>query len=382
VEQRRARDLGVFVGHLLPGPNNAITDVEGVRVGHSTIVRGEGPLVVGEGPVRTGVTVVCPREGFTRENPVFAGSHRFNGNGEMTGLEWIREAGALETPVAITNTHSVGVVRDALVAAEFEERAEEYWVLPVVAETYDGTLNDINGQHVTAEHLREALANARGGPVEEGSVGGGTGMICHEFKGGIGTASRLLPEEDGGWTVGALVQANYGRREMLRVDGAPVGRVLSTERIPSPYEEESTPPAGTGSIIVILATDAPLLPTGCDRLARRASIGLGRMGGGCDDGSGDIFLAFATGNGALQGSGLSDQPAAIPLTTIPSAAMTPLFYAAAEATEEAILNALLAAGTMTGRDGITAHGLDPGLLLGALEEARPLCARGDERRTT
>src|SRR5918997_2499590 len=378
----RASELGIRIGALSPGPHDAITDVEGVRVGHSTIVRGEGPLVVGEGPVRTGVTVVCPREGFTRENPVFAGSHRFNGNGEMTGLEWIREAGALETPVAITNTHSVGVVRDALVAAEFEERAEEYWVLPVVAETYDGTLNDINGQHVTAEHLREALANARGGPVEEGSVGGGTGMICHEFKGGIGTASRLLPEEDGGWTVGALVQANYGRRDMLRVDGAPVGRVLSTERVPSPYEEESTPPAGTGSIIVILATDAPLMPTGCDRLARRASIGLGRMGGGCDDGSGDIFLAFATGNGGLQGSGLPDQPATIPLTTIPNAAMTPLFYAAAEATEEAILNALLAAGTMTGRDGITAHGLDPDLLLGALEEARPLCAREDERRTT
>jgi D-aminopeptidase len=377
VEQRRARDLGVFVGHLPPGPNNAITDVEGVRVGHSTIVRGEGALVVGEGPVRTGVTVVCPREGFTRENPVFAGSHRFNGNGEMTGLEWIREAGALETPVAITNTHSVGVVRDALVAAEFEERAEEYWVLPVVAETYDGTLNDINGQHVTAEHLREALADASTGPVEEGSVGGGTGMICHEFKGGIGTASRLLPEEDGGWTVGALVQTNYGRRDMLRVDGAPVGRVLSTERVPSPYEEESTSPAGTGSIIVILATDAPLLPTGCDRLALRASIGLGRIGGGCDDGSGDIFLAFATGNGGLPGSGLPDQQASIPLTTIPSAAMTPLFYAAAEATEEAILNALLAAGTMTGRDGITAHGLDPDLLLGALEEARPLCARGN-----
>ena len=207
-------------------------------------------------------------------------------------------------------------------------------------------------------------------------------MICHGFKGGIGTASRLLPEKDGGWTVGALVQANYGRRHMLRVDGAPVGCVLTTERVPSPYEEESTPPAGTGSIIVVLATDAPLLPTQCDRLARRASIGLGRMGGGCDDGSGDIFLAFATGNGGLAGSGLSDQPASIPLTTIPSAAMTPLFYAAAEATEEVILNALLAAGTMTGRDGITAHGLGTDLLLEALEEARPLCARGDERRTT
>jgi D-aminopeptidase len=355
--------------------------VGGVRVGHSTIIRGEGPLVVGEGPVRTGVTVVCPREGFTREDPVFAGSHRLNGNGEMTGLEWIREAGALETPVAITNTHSVGVVRDALVAAEFEQSTEEYWVLPVVAETYDGTLNDINGQHVKANHLREALADAHGGPVTEGSVGGGTGMICHEFKGGIGTASRLT-EEEGGWIVGALVQANYGRRHMLRVDGAPVGRVLTTERVPSPREEGDSRPAGTGSIIVILATDAPLLPTQCDRLAQRASIGLGRMGGGCDDGSGDIFLAFATGNPGLPGSGLPDPPATIPLTTIPNEAMTPLFYAAAEATEEAILNALLAAGTVTGRDGITAHGLTPDLLLGALDEARSLCARQDNRRTT
>src|SRR5918997_1587938 len=352
MENRRAREAGIIVGHLPPGPNGAITDVAGVRVGHSTIIRGEGPLVVGEGPVRTGVTVVCPREGFTREDPVLAGSHRLNGNGEMTGLEWIREAGALETPVAITNTHSVGVVRDALVAAEFEERTEEYWVLPVVAETYDGTLNDINGQHVGPEHLHEALADARGGPVEEGSVGGGTGMICHEFKGGIGTASRRLAEDEGGWTVGVLVQTNYGRRSMLRVDGAPVGRVLTTERVPSPYEEEDTLP-GTGSIIVVLATDAPLLPIQCDRLAQRASIGLGRMGGGCDDASGDIFLAFATGNRGLLGSGLPDPPATLHLATIPNEAMTPLFYAAAEATEEAILN----------------------LLLGALDEARSLCAR-------
>jgi D-aminopeptidase len=372
--QERAREAGIAVGYLPAGPNDAITDVAGVRVGHSTIIRGEGPLVVGEGPVRTGVTVVCPREGFTREDPVFAGSHRLNGNGEMTGLEWIREAGALESPVAITNTHSVGVVRDALVAAEAEQSTWGHWSLPVVAETYDGTLNDINGQHVRAEHLREALADARTGPVTEGSVGGGTGMICHEFKGGIGTASRLTAEE-GGWTVGALVQANYGRRHMLRVDGAPVGRVLSTERVPSPYEEGDTPAAGTGSIIVILATDAPLLPTQCDRLARRASIGLGRMGGGCDDASGDIFLAFATGNSGLSGSGSPDPPASIPLTTIPNKAMTPLFYAAAEATEAAILNALLAAGTLTGRDGITAHGLTSDLLLGALDEARSLCAR-------
>jgi D-aminopeptidase len=359
-----------------PGPNNAITDVEGVRVGHSTIIRGEGPLLVGEGPVRTGVTVVCPREGWTREEPVFAGCHRLNGNGEMTGLEWIREAGILDTPVAITNTHSVGVVRDALIAAEFEDNTDEYWVLPVVAETYDGTLNDINGQHVRPKHVREALADVRGGPVAEGSVGGGTGMICHEFKGGIGTASRELPGEEGGWTVGALVQANYGSRHMLRVDGAPVGRVLTTGKIPSPYEEENTQAQpGTGSIIVILATDAPLLPIQCDRLAQRASIGLARAGGGCDDASGDIFLAFGTGNRGIAPDGTPDPPATVPVSTVTNRYMTPLFHAAAEATEEAILNALLAAGTITGRDGITAHGLSADLLLGALDEARALCAR-------
>src|ERR687889_1639282 len=368
----RARELGIRLGDLSPGPHDAITDVEGVRVGHSTIVRGEGPLVVGEGPVRTGVTVVCPREGLARDEPVFAGSHTFNGNGEMTGLEWIREAGILATPVAITNTHSVGVVRDALVRAEMEDRTgEDYWCLPVVAETYDGTLNDINGQHVTAEHVFEALASASTGPVEEGSVGGGTGMICHEFKGGIGTASRRLSENDGGWTVGALVQANYGQRRMLRVDGAPVGRVLSTERIPSPYESEThTPPAGTGSIIVVLATDAPLLPIQCDRLAKRATTGAARMGGGLYDGSGDIFLAFATGNRGLPPDGLPDTPATVPLRMVTNEYISPLFYAAAEATEAAILNALLAAGDMTGRDGIIAYGLTPELLLRALEEAR------------
>jgi D-aminopeptidase len=367
----RARELGIRVGDLSPGAHDALTDVEGVRVGHSTIVRGEGPLVVGEGPVRTGVTVVCPREGLARDEPVFAGSHRFNGNGEMTGLEWIREAGVLATPVAITNTHSVGVVRDALVKAEIKARTdeEEYWCLPVVAETYDGTLNDINGMHVTAEHVFEALDSASTGPVEEGSVGGGTGMICHEFKGGIGTASRRLQEEKGGWTVGALVQANYGSRSMLRVDGAPVGCVLGTEIIPSPFEDEAeVQPAGTGSIIVVLATDAPLLPTQCDRLAMRASIGLGRMGGGLENGSGDIFFAFATGNRSIPRAGLSDPPATVPLQMVTNDYMTALFHAAAEATEEAILNALLAAGDMTGRDGISAHGLTPELLLGALEE--------------
>jgi D-aminopeptidase len=365
----RARELGIRIGDLSPGALDAITDVEGVRVGHSTIVRGEGPLVVGEGPVRTGVTVVCPREGLARDEPVFAGSHRFNGNGEMTGLEWIREAGVLATPVAITNTHSVGIVRDALVKAEIKARTdeEEYWCLPVVAETYDGTLNDINGMHVTAEHVFEALDCASTGPVEEGSVGGGTGMICHEFKGGIGTASRRLPQEGGGWTVGALVQANYGSRSVLRVDGAPVGRVLGTEIIPSPFEDGAQP-AGTGSIIVVLATDAPLLPTQCDRLAMRASIGLGRMGGGLDEGSGDIFFAFATGNRGIPRAGLYEPPATVPLQMVTNAHMSPLFHAAAEVTEEAILNALLAAGDMMGRDGITAYGLMPESLLGALEE--------------
>jgi D-aminopeptidase len=370
----RARELGIEIGVLPSGPNDAITDVGGVRVGHSTIVRGEGPLVVGEGPVRTGVTVVCPRKGSARGEPVFAGCHRFNGNGEMTGLEWIREAGALTTPVGITNTHSVGVVRDALIAAEMEERpgADEYWSLPVVAETYDGTLNDINGQHVGPEHVRKALQNAAAGPVAEGSVGGGTGMICHEFKGGIGTASRRVPDEQGGWTVGALVQANYGSRSTLRVDGLPVGRVIFKEQVPSPFDgEETEQTPGTGSIIVILATDAPLLPIQCDRLVQRATVGLARMGGGLDDGSGDIFLAFATGNRGLPSAVLEgDVPQTVPVRMLPNERMSPLFHAAAEATEAAILNALLSATTVTGRDGVTAHSLEPDVLLAALEEAR------------
>lgn len=372
----RARDLNINIGVLPSGPNDAITDVEGVRVGHSTIIRGDGPLVVGEGPVRTGVTVVCPREGLARDEPVFAGCHRFNGNGEMTGLEWIREAGALTTPIGITNTHSVGVVRDALISAELGVDGE-YWSLPVVAETYDGTLNDINGMHVGAEHVEEALQNAAGGTVAEGSVGGGTGMICHEFKGGIGTASRRVPEEQGGWTVGALVQSNYGRRATLRVDGLPVGRVLTTDRVPSPFDEEKTDqPPGSGSIIVVLATDAPLLPIQCDRLAIRAGVGLSRMGGGLDDGSGDIFLAFATGNSGLPRAVLdADIPQTVPVRMLPNERMTPLFHAAAEATEAAILNALLAAGTVTGRDDVTAHGLTPDALITALDEARPLAGR-------
>jgi D-aminopeptidase len=364
----RLRDLGLSVGFGTPGPLNAITDVEGVRVGHASIVRGEGALEVGVGPVRTGVTVVRPRPGPAWADPAFAGSHRLNGNGELTGLEWIREAGLLTSEIAITNTHSVGVVRDALCAVERRERGVgEAWSLPVVGETWDGLLNDVDGQHVTADHLLDALSAAAPGVVAEGAVGGGTGMVCHGFKGGSGTASRTLSSADGGFVVGALVQANHGRRAQLRVDGAAVGRVLGPDRVPLPAGR----PGGAGSIIVILATDAPLLPGQCSRVAQRATIGLARAGGGCEDSSGDLFLCFATGNRGLPTQGYSGTPPlATDVRTVSNPYMTPLFDAAAEATEEAILNALLAAETMTGRDGITAYGLEPDLLLRALAELR------------
>ena len=269
----RLREVGLRIGRGTPGPNNAITDVVGVRVGTTTLIEGDGALEVGRGPVRTGVTVVVPYE-RVGEAPVFAGCHRLNGNGELTGLEWVRESGLLTTPVAITNTHSVGVVRDALVAADVARRdaSISYWSLPVVGETYDGHLNDINGFHVRPEHLRSALEGASGGPVAEGNVGGGTGMICHGFKGGTGTSSRLVPVGTEQFTVGVLVQANHGRRERLSVNGVPVGERITAEEIPDPYAEEDShdaatggsdrrPPPGTGSIIVIVATDAPLLPT-------------------------------------------------------------------------------------------------------------------------
>ena len=243
----RARDLGIQIGLGTPGPLNTITDVAGVAVGHTTLIRGDGPLVVGEGPVRTGVTVVCPR-GTARAEPVFAGAHRLNGNGELTGLEWVRELGMLTTPIAITNTHSVGVVRDALVAASIDGD-DASWSLPVVGETFDGLLNDINGFHVRADHLHAALAAAAGGPVHEGTVGGGTGMVCHEFKGGIGTASRVIDEAAGGYTVGVLVQANYGKRDWLRIDGVRVGEAIPTSEVPSPYEGvESTALRAAGGL--------------------------------------------------------------------------------------------------------------------------------------
>ena len=353
----RLRDLGLSIGQLPPGPLNAITDVIGVRVGMTTLIAGDGPLVVGQGPIRTGVTVVVPHPGIV-EHPVFAGTHTLNGNGEMTGLEWIRESGHLTTPIGITNTHSVGVVRDALVAAEIAARdaRSSYWALPVAAETYDGALNDINGMHVRPEHVQAALDVAADGPVPEGGVGGGTGMICHEFKGGTGTASRVVPA---GWTVGALVQANHGDREHLMIDGVPVGRELPRSAIPSAWdEEEAVLRAGAGSIIVIVATDAPLLPHQLDRLAQRAGLGIARAGGAGGHSSGDIFLAFSTGNAErLRTYKLEGPSEAVELTMLPDGGITELFWGVIESTEEAIINAMIAAETMTGRDGITAHAL-------------------------
>ena len=347
----RARDLGILIGNLEPGEHDAITDVPGVRVGHTTVVEGDD--------VRTGVTVVVPHDGNVWNDPVYAAYHRLNGNGEMTGLPWLEEVGLLHSPVAITNTHSVGVVRDALVELETQERPAgvEAWALPVVAETWDGVLNDVDGFHVTAEHATSAYRSAASGPVAEGSVGGGTGMICHDFKGGIGTASRRAGE----WTVGVLVQANHGRRERFSVNGVPVGLEVGLGVVPG--ADDQLPP-GSGSIIGVVATDAPLLPQQCRRLAVRAALGVGRTGGVGENGSGDLFVAFATGNRGM-GRLADDAPDIADVRTLANRAMNPLFDAVVEATEEAILNAILASPTMTGR-GRTAHALPHDLLLAAL----------------
>ena len=291
----RARDLGVpFDG--TPGPFNAITDVKGVEVGHTTLISGSGPLKVGVGPVRTGVTAILPR-GNNFKDSVFAGWFTLNGNGEMTGTTWVEDSGFLDGPVMITNTHSVGVVRDAVIAWRVKHAPPDdegyWWSLPVVAETWDGDLNDVNGFHVKPEHVFHALDTAKGGPVEEGSVGGGTGMICNEFKGGIGTSSRVLDAKYGGYTVGVLVQCNYGLRSQLRIAGVPVGREIG---------EHAVRDDDIGSIIVVVATDAPLIPTQLKRVARRVSLGLGRDGSFSGDGSGDIFIAFSTANPGAAGS--------------------------------------------------------------------------------
>jgi D-aminopeptidase len=358
----RYRDLGLTVGDLPTGPHDAITDVEGVRVGFTTLVSGDGPLVRGEGPVRTGVTVIVPHDEIDL-HPVFAGCHRLNGNGELTGLEWVRESGQLTTPVAITNTHSVGVVRDALVAAAVARRPDDggsHWSLPVVGETWDGTLNDINGFHVRGEHLDAALASASGGAVAEGNVGGGTGMICHEFKGGTGTASRVA----GGWTVGVLVQANYGGRSRLRVDGVPVGRELGYDAVPSPFEEPRGGDDGGGSIIVVVATDAPLLPHQLERIAQRPSLGIARVGGAGEHSSGDLFLAFSTANrGRIVSYKDEVDRSPVSVEMLPDPEISELFWATIEAVEEAILNALVEAETMVGPDGVIAHALPHDALL-------------------
>ncbi len=361
----RPRDLGIVIGSGRPGPHNAITDVAGVRVGHATLVRGHGPLVVGAGPVRTGVTVVMPRPEPVFRRPLFAGCHRLNGNGELTGLEWVRESGLLTTPIALTNTHSVGVVRDALVAWEVRQRepAEIYWSLPVVGETWDGVLNDIAGQHVRAGDLWTAIGAVTDGPVAEGAVGGGTGMICHGFKGGIGTSSRVAVVAGAPLVVGVLVQANHGRRERLTVAGVPVGRHITAAEVPLPGRgepEPGAPPPGMGSIIVVVATDAPLLPRQCARLAQRATFGIARTGGVGEHTSGDLVLCFATGNGDLpEPAPGSRPPARLALAALDDHHIDALFDAVVEATEEAIVSAMLAAETMVGRDGILAHRLPP-----------------------
>ncbi len=358
---------------MAPGPKNAITDVPGVRVGHATISTGYGPLVVGQGPVRTGVTLVLPHNGVMSEEPLFAGCHRLNGNGELTGLEWVRESGMLMSPIGLTNTHSVGVVRDALIGIEVEERgsSEVFWSLPVVGETWDGLLNDINGFHVKPEHVRQAMAAASDGPVAEGGVGSGTGMICHGFKGGIGTASRVLAEAQGGYVVAVLVQANYGRRERFRVDGVPVGNVITASEVPTPKAPKpaTITPQGSGSIIVIVATNAPLLPTQCDRLAQRAGLGVARTGGVGENSSGDIFFCFSTANRGITAGDIGIEAAlTMNITALSNAYINPLFDAVVECTEEAILNCLLVAETTVGRDGITAYGLDGARLLDVMSQ--------------
>jgi L-aminopeptidase/D-esterase-like protein len=339
----RARDLGVpFEGTA--GPLNAITDVAGVTVGHATIISGDGPLVVGKGPVRTGVTAVLPRGRDTLQKPSYAGWFSLNGNGEMTGTTWVEESGFLEGPVLITNTHSVGVVRDAAIAWRLKAGPPDasgfWWALPVVAETYDGYLNDINGMHVKPEHVFQALDTAAGGRVAEGSVGGGTGMVCYGFKGGIGTASRRVDPKAGGYTVGVLLQANFGVRRQLMVAGVPVGKEIADNE---PRDGSGAGGAETGSVIVVVATDAPLLPHQLKRLARRVSLGLARTGAMSGNGSGDIFIAFSTANpGAFIASGVAN------VAALSNEDISPLFDATALATEEAVINALVAADTMTG----------------------------------
>jgi L-aminopeptidase/D-esterase-like protein len=349
----RARDLGIpFTG--TPGPLDAITDVKGVEVGYTTLIEGSGKLVVGEGPVRTGVTAVFPR-GKDSVDSVFAGTWDLNGNGEMTGIHWVKESGFLDGPFVITNTHSVGVVRDAVIAWQIKNKRQPvtdtygpfFFSLPVVAETADVFLNDMNGFHVTKEDAWHALDSAAPGPVAEGNVGGGTGMVCHGWKGGTGTASRVLPAKEGGYTVGVLVQANHGSPDRLTIAGVPIGETLQPQLDFSKWF-----PKGTGSIIILVATDAPLLPTQLERLAKRAALGVGRTGGLGEDSSGDLFLAFSTANPHVS----STKPVAS-LQMLNDDEINPVFEAVVDATEEAIVNTLIAAKTMTGANDFTVPAL-------------------------
>ena len=364
-QKPRARDLGIpFEG--TPGALNAITDVAGVEVGHATLVRGSGPVAIGEGPVRTGVTAVWPR-GREMPDPVYAAWFSLNGDGEMTGTTWVRDSGIMEGPVMITNTLSVGVVHHAVIrwgVARGVERGAGPWLaaLPVVAETWDGTLNDIRGQHVTEADALAAMEAARGGAVTEGNVGGGTGMICHRFKGGIGTSSRIVDVAGEQYTVGVLVQCNYGSREPFRVAGVPVGREI-TDLMPSRpgggAEQGGAPldpadgPDREGSIIVVVATDAPVLSHQLERMARRVSLGIARNGSISSNGSGDIFVAFSTANQEAA----SERAAAADARVLANGRLSPLFAATVEATEEAIINALVAAETMTGANDVTVYAL-------------------------
>jgi D-aminopeptidase len=408
--RQRASDLGIsaLLGGTT-GPLNAITDVAGIEVGHTTLVSGSGRLVRGEGPVRTGVTLLYPR-GKDSTDPVFGGWFSLNGNGEMTGTTWLQEGGILEGAIAITNTHSVGVVRDAMLQWNASTPGLQPWGLPFAAETYDGALNDINGFHVKAEHVYSAIESARGGAVEEGNVGGGTGMICHGFKGGIGTSSRRVTDAQGGYTVGVLVQCNYGARRELSIAGVPVGQEIpdllpcvanrdtsllpgrprcegfavggrrgSAAEVAGNAEEAGGGHGaagsatdidgvggagiGDGSIIIIVATDAPLLPHQLRRLAVRASLGVARVGGKAENGSGDIFIAFSTANPRT-----AADTGTARLEMLPNARMNTLFYATVQATEEAIVNALLAAETMTGANDLRVHAMPMDRMMGAMRK--------------
>jgi len=367
----RARDLGVtFDG--TPGPLDAITDVAGVEVGSTTLISGNGPLKVGVGPVRTGVTAILPR-GRSNPDPVYAGWFSLNGNGEMTGTTWVEESGILAGPLAITNTHSVGVVRDAVIDWTVKHHwigsGSDSWSLPVVAETWDGYLNDLNGFHVKPEHVFSALDSAKGGAVPEGNVGGGTGMVCYGFKGGTGTASRKITAEMGGYTVGVLVQCNCGRRPQLTISGVPVGKEIPDGAPYAKLGPRTSPLPGSeaegdvGSIIIVVATDAPLLPTQLKRLARRASLGVARTGSISGNGSGDIFIAFSTGNAHMD-----DPPGPNTVKTVSNERISPLFAATVEATEEAIVNAMVGAETMVGIDGHTVNALPHDKLQQALKK--------------